>query len=58
MRAVNSLLSALSVDINSIVSVGLRNAGDIFYGKECQTAIMQALLREIENNLKTTMTIR
>ena len=57
MRAVNGLLAALRMDVNSIVSIGLSNAADIFYGEKCQAAIMQAILKEIENNLKGNMTI-
>lgn len=58
MRAVNALLEALKVDITSIVTVALSNAGDIFYGKECQTAIMQAVFDEVARNLNATITIR
>ena len=56
-RTINSLLEALKVDINSIVTIAMNNAGDIFYGEHAQTAIMQAIYNEILNNLQTNITI-
>lgn len=58
LRAVNDLLSALKVDVNSIVTVALSNAGNIFYGKECQTVLMDAIFKEIQSNLNSIITIR
>lgn len=58
MSAVNGLLSALKVDIESIVDIGFSNGKNIFYGKECQTAIMQAILKEIESNLNSIIPFR
>lgn len=51
--ALNDLLAALRVDVESIVSIGLANAGEIFYGKRCQAALLNAVLDEIEKNLAT-----
>ena len=57
-QAINDFLSALKIDISSIVSVSMNNAKEIFYGEKCQTAIMSAILEEIRTNLGKSFTIK
>lgn len=55
---INSILDALKVDIHSIVSIGLSNAGDLFYGERAQTEIMQAVYNQIVSNLQSNITLQ
>ena len=57
-RAINDLLGALKIDMTSIVTVGMTNAKEIFYGEKCQTAIMNAVMDEIRKHLGNTLYIR
>ena len=57
-QALNDLLSALKVDINSIVEVAFSNAAEIFYGEKCQSSIKNALYNEVVKNLKTDYIVR
>ena len=56
-KTLNAILEALKVDIHSIVSIGLHNAGDIFYGERAQTALMEAVYNQIVNILETNLNI-
>ena len=38
-RIIDSVMGALSTDIDSIVKIGLSNCGDIFYGEKAQRYI-------------------
>ena len=55
---ISSILEALKVDVHSIVSIGLHNAGDLFYGETAQTAIMQAVYNQIVSMLENTLTLQ
>ena len=56
-RALTDFLSALKIDITSIVTVGMTNGREIFYGEKCQTAIMNAVMNEVRSALNGTYTI-
>ena len=56
-RAINALLNALKVDVTTIVEVGMAQGADIFYGKACQTAIMNEVFNTIRNNLLSEYTL-
>lgn len=57
-NTISQILEALKVDIHSIVSIGLSNAGDIFYGESAQTAIMEAVYNQIVTLLESQLTIK
>ena len=54
---ISAILEALKVDIHSIVSIGLNNAGDLFYGERAQTAIMEAVYNQIVSVLENNITL-
>ena len=57
LQTISSILEALKIDIKSTVSIGMANAGEIFYGESAQTAIMQAVYNEVVNNLQSQITL-
>lgn len=57
-RALSDLLSALQIDMTSVVSVTMNNAREIFYGERCQTAIMKAIVDEVRKHLGTEFIVR
>ena len=57
-NTISQILEALKVDIHSIVSIALSNAGDIFYGESAQTAIMEAVFNQIVSILESQFTLQ
>lgn len=51
-RAVNGLLDALKVDLNTVVNVAFENGEDIFHSSKTQQVIMNALYDKIQKGLE------
>ena len=50
--AYNATSQAFDVDIESIVRIGFENAGEIFYGKKCQTVIANEVKKAYKKALE------
>ena len=49
--AYRNIIEALSLDVTSAVSIGMENAGEIFYDSKTQRVIADAVMREIRKQL-------
>lgn len=50
-RALNDLLEASRVDVESVVNVGFKNGAEIFHDKKTQKVIVDSVMNEVKKQL-------
>lgn len=51
IRALNNLLDASRVDVESVVNVGFKNGDEIFHDKKTQKIIVDSVMNEVKKQL-------
>lgn len=51
IRALNNLLGASQVDVESVVNVGFKNGDEIFHDKKTQKIIVDSVMNEVKKQL-------
>ena len=50
-RALNDLLEASRVDVESVVNIGVKNGAEIFHDKKTQKVIVDSVMNEVKKQL-------